>query len=148
MENPFNPGDEAYILGAKVQVMSNTYVTATYVKMRGTECLVPNSILSFTPYTAQGITHEKPKPKPAGMFWDDDKSKGVYGVLFDEETGANYSFLDSNEEWFKNFQEMTFDEYRKLKQQIQIEKFAPLHDDEGMDALMEALIKLYSKISK
>ena len=114
MENPFNPGDEAYILGAKVQVMSNTYVTATYVKMRGTECLVPNSILSFTPYTAQGITHEKPKPKPAGMFWDTDKLNSTFGVLSEVRLTDNPYLHDYGSSW-KNFQEMTFDEYRKLK---------------------------------
>ena len=62
-------------------------------------------------------------------------------------------YFQNSEQDFKIFLEkhqgpQTADEYRKLKQQIQIEKFAPLHDEEGMDALMEALIKLYSKISK
>ncbi len=62
-------------------------------------------------------------------------------------------YFQNSERDFKIFLEkhqgqQTADEYRELKQQIQIEKFAPLHDEEGMDALMEALIKLYSKISK
>lgn len=110
MKTQFENGDEAYILDEKVNVTKVlddcAYTTIGWC---------PLSVLSFTPYTASGITHERPKPKPAGMFWDDDdKECGSYGVLVTTQDGE-YACVDDTRTAWRNFQEMTFEEYRELK---------------------------------
>jgi len=109
MKNPFKPGDEAYILDKKVSVLASYgYGCSTDIGN------IPFELLSFTPYTAEGITHEKPKPKPAGMFWDIDKECGSYGVMT-KTIYPIYPYMDETGVPWRNFEEMTFDEYRKLK---------------------------------
>lgn len=54
---------------------------------------------------------------------------------------------------FKSFLEKTYgaaiaSEYRSLQQQIQIEKYAPMHDDQQLERLYDAVVDFYSKISK
>ncbi len=40
------------------------------------------------------------------------------------------------------------DEYSKVSQKIQIEKYAPVKSSEGIDELLKAIVNLYSQISK
>ncbi len=54
---------------------------------------------------------------------------------------------------FRSFLEIhkgtqTAEEYRNLTQQIQMEKYAPIHDSEHLNELLERIKNLYSEISK
>lgn len=69
----------------------------------------------------------------------------------DSEIRKQYSQGSSEE--FKVFLEKhkgsaIADEYRKISQKIQIEKYAPVKSSEGIDELLKAIVNLYSQISK
>jgi len=48
----------------------------------------------------------------------------------------------------KNKGSSVADEYNKIAQKIQIEKYAPVVSPDGIDELLKAIVKLYSQISK
>ena len=110
----FKKGDTVYFKEAECEFISygdlGNHSLCTVKTSKGTS-QVPPSMLSFTPYTITGFTQERPKPKPAGIFWDDDKSNACYGILIKE----HGTYVSEDGAIWKNFEEMTFDEYRKLK---------------------------------
>jgi nitrogenase subunit NifH len=57
-------------------------------------------------------------------------NKGFYSV-FESYKGSNIA-----------------EEYRILSQKIQIEKYAPVKSEEGIDELYDTIVNLYSSISK
>lgn len=64
----------------------------------------------------------------------------------------NQYFQNSTDD-FKKFLEdykgpAIVEEYTRLSQKIQIEKYAPVKSSEGIDELLKAIVDLYSKISK
>lgn len=85
------------------------------------------------------------------------KDNGDYQTFFetldelDSEMKKNYSQASAGD--FKKFLENSkgssvSEEYESMIQKIQIEKYAPVKSQDGMDELLKAVVKLYSQISK
>lgn len=121
--NPFKVGDKVY--SAEYgwgEVESVSYVECT-VKFNDTTRFVRTQYLSFTEYTMQGFSQERPidyeqmaKDKVVGWFWDEGGNgrSVMLGRLIKYSPKAGYEFMNDFDSW-KNFRPLTPEEKEVLE---------------------------------
>lgn len=85
---------------------------------QGKEILSKNITLSFTEYTLQGFSQERPVNHEKhvgkwGKFWDDNKERFIIGKLLYYSKDGDDPF-ESEFNWFENFEPLTEEQIKVL----------------------------------